>query len=155
MADGPTQHMQTVRSRRETRQRTHVVHVRMDDAELTALRERAERAGLSAGAYVRAAALGDAGVRAGRRPVAEKALLAQALGQLGRWGNNLNQLAHQANTGHVPYPVHELSMVLVQFQELRGLILQALGREDRGPGLGRRSRRHRLGGEGGPPSGLS
>lgn len=152
MADGSTQLSQPLRQR-DKRQRQQVVTLRMDDAELAALREAAERAGLSVGAYIRAATLGDAGVRAGRRPVPERALLAQVLGQLGRWGNNLNQLAHQANTGHVPYPVHELAMVLVQFQELRGLILDAMGRADHESPLGRRSRRlRRGGGEGGAPS---
>jgi hypothetical protein len=86
----------------ETRQRHHVARLRLTDAEQVELAARAERAGLTVGAYLRQQALGGSGPRARRRPHADAALLLDVLGQVGRIGSNVNQLARAANAGGWP-----------------------------------------------------
>jgi hypothetical protein len=86
----------------ETRQRNRQVLLRLTDAEHAELEARAERAGLAVNAYLRQQALGGSGPRARRRPHADAALLLQVLGQFGRIGSNVNQLARAANAGGWP-----------------------------------------------------
>lgn len=111
----------------ETRQRRRLVQVRLTDEEHAALAERAERAGLSAGAFVRAVALGAPGPRAVRRPPVEKAELARLLGQIGRVGSNVNQLARLANAGGWPGAA-ELDAMAADVAAMRAAVLSALGR---------------------------
>lgn len=86
----------------ERRQRRHVARLRLDEAEQAKLEERASAAGLSTGAYLRAAALGGAGVRARPRASVDRQLLARANADLNRVGNNINQIAHALNAGGDP-----------------------------------------------------
>lgn len=67
--------------------------------ELAILNAAAERAGLTVGAFMRKQCLGEAGPRAVRRPPVEQAALSQLLGQLGKAGSNLNQIARALNMG--------------------------------------------------------
>jgi predicted transcriptional regulator len=90
------------RSGSEKRQRTHVARIRLDDAEQGKLEELASASGLSVGAYLRAAALKSAGVRAKPRPSVDRELLARANADLNRVGNNINQIAHALNSGRDP-----------------------------------------------------
>lgn len=87
---------------------------------------RAAEAGLSVSAFIRAAALGDAGPRARRRPIVDAAALAQTHAELRRIGNNLNQIAHALNIGEtVFFPTvikahEELSIVLFEIARALG-----------------------------------
>ena len=54
---------------------------------------------MSVSAYMRHQCLGTAGPRAVRRVPVEKRALAQLLGQLGKAGGNLNQIARALNSG--------------------------------------------------------
>jgi hypothetical protein len=110
------------RSGSEKRQRTHVARIRLDDAERGKLEELASASGLSVGAYLRAAALKSAGVRAKPRPSVDRELLARANADLNRVGNNINQIAHALNIGLDPP-----SAIAEAMQELRG-VLAALRR---------------------------
>jgi hypothetical protein len=77
---------------------------------------------------MRAAALGDAGPRAVRRPPIERKELARLLGHLGKVGSNLNQLAYAFNSrGRVP-ALAELTAMRQQVGELRNALMAALGR---------------------------
>ena len=60
--------------------------------------ETAAQAGLSVGAFLRALALGSAGPRAVKRPRVEREQLARLLGEIGKLGSNVNQIARWANT---------------------------------------------------------
>jgi hypothetical protein len=111
-----------------TRQRTHYVAVRCSADEVAALAAKAERAGLSRGAYLRAVALGSPGPRAVRRPPVEKVELARLLGELGRVGSNLNQLARAANCGISP-SLPQLEAVLLEIERTAAAIMKALGRD--------------------------
>jgi hypothetical protein len=87
------------RSGSEKRQRSRLAQIRLDDAEAVKLEELASASGLSVGAYIRAAALKSAGVRAKPRPSIDRELLARTNADLNRVGNNINQIAHALNIG--------------------------------------------------------
>ena len=110
--------------------RNHFIAVRCSDTEYVSITESAMRAGLSIGAYLRAAATGDAGPRAVRRPPVEHEALARVLGQVGKIGSNVNQVAKRYNgSGLVPgFP--EILAMRRDIGELRAALLKALGRGD-------------------------
>jgi hypothetical protein len=76
--------------------KTEIVSVRMSPDELSAMRKRADDCGKCLSTYIRIVALGSI-PRARPRRIEEKAVY-----QLGKIGNNLNQLAKVANsTGRI------------------------------------------------------
>jgi hypothetical protein len=108
------------------------IAVRCTDGEHASLTAAAAQAGLSVGAYLRRAALGDIGPRARRQPSAERRDLAKALGLLGHHGSNLNQLTRIANTtGALPAEL-ALDDLAAQVRAIRDAVMQALGRETSG-----------------------
>jgi hypothetical protein len=108
------------------------IAVRCTDGEHASLTAAAAQAGLSVGAYLRRAALGDAGPRARRQPNIVHRELARALGLLGHHGSNLNQLARIANTtGMLPAEL-ALDELAAQVRAIRDAVMQALGRETSG-----------------------
>ena len=109
------------------RQRTKGAMVRLTPVESAALHDRARRAGLSTGAYLRACALGDSGPRAKRAPPLNRELLGDALASLNRVGNNLNQIAKHLNTGG--HPNHsQIADTRADLVALIEVILEAIGR---------------------------
>ena len=124
------------------KRRQRRISIGLEPLDLDAVDERAEAAGLSRAGYIRAAVLGHPGIRAVPRPPVEKAQLGQAVaqlgqavGQIGRIGNNLNQLAHQANAGRV-LPAEALGPVFADVkaatEEMRAAVaavMKALGRD--------------------------
>ena len=109
----------------DKRQRGETVTVRLTRDERDALDALASRSGLAAGAFMRAAAFGDAGPRAQRRPPIDHIALRQLLGEWGRIGNNLNQIAKHLNTGG-PVNIPELKEALAGHPDIRLAILRAL-----------------------------
>lgn len=120
----------------DKRQRGKIMAFRCFDEEFNAIAAKADKAGLSSGAFMRAAALGDAGPRAQRRPPADHKALRQLLGQAGRIGNDINQIARALNSeekANLP----ELQEALRAINDIRNGILDALGKNhgpDSGPG---------------------
>ena len=110
------------RSGSEKRQRKYVARIRLDKAEAVKLEELASASGLAVGAYLRAAGLKSAGVRAKPRPSIDRELLARANADLNRVGNNINQIAHALNIG-----LDAPSYLGEAMRELRG-VLAALRR---------------------------
>jgi len=116
----------------DKRQRGKIQPVRCTLEEFNAIAAKADKAGLSAAGFMRAAALGDAGPRAQRRPPADHKALRQILGELGRVGNNLNQIARALNAGErVRLP--ELKDALLAYIAIHDAIFAALGKKP-GPG---------------------
>jgi hypothetical protein len=109
----------------DKRQRGETVTVRLTKDERDTLDALASRSGLAAGAFMRAAAFGDAGPRAQRRPPIDHVALRQMLGQWGRIGNNLNQIAKHLNAGG-PVNIPELKEALAGHPDIRIAILRAL-----------------------------
>ena len=70
--------------------------------------------------------LGDAGIRARRKPTVEAALLAHTHVELKRIGNNLNQIAKALNSGHrvlvpeVQKAAEDCSLVMLEIMKAFG-----------------------------------
>ncbi|HVA89571.1 MAG TPA: plasmid mobilization relaxosome protein MobC [Chloroflexota bacterium] len=112
----------------DKRRRLRQSLVRWTDEEFNALAAKADKAGLAIAAFMRAAALGDAGPRAQRRPPADHKALRQILGELGRVGNNLNQIARALNAGEQAR-LPELKDALRAYMAIRDAIFEALGKK--------------------------
>jgi Bacterial mobilisation protein (MobC) len=86
----------------------------------------AAAAGLSLGAFMRAKLDGTPGPRAKRNPGPETVLLAQLLGQCGKVGSNLNQIAYRLNSdGELDFP--ELEDAIAEIRSVSAAIMRALG----------------------------
>lgn len=109
----------------DKRQRGKTVTVRLTDDEHGALESLSSRSGMALGAFMRAAAFGDSGPRAQRRPPADHQALRQILGHCGRIGNNLNQIAKHLNAGG-QLDHDELRQALKAYLDIRAAILAAL-----------------------------
>ena len=111
----------------ETRKKAFLVTSRYDEAEFAELDDAASRAGLTRASFQRVQSLATPKTRSTRRAPVERETLAKALGQLGKIGSNLIQIAHAANLGAadrllVNGAVHDLRATLP-------LLLEALGRK--------------------------
>jgi hypothetical protein len=117
----------------ERRQRNRLISLRLSDGEFNRIAARADACGLGVSGFLRASGLdGDAGPRAHRRPPADHKVLRQILGELGRVGNNINQIARALNSGDRAR-LPELPEALKVYLEVRKAILDALGKNN-GPG---------------------
>lgn len=112
----------------DKRQRDKVLRIRCLQEEFKAIAAKANKAGFSTGAFVRAALLGDAGPRARRRPVIDKQHLIRALGLHGKYGNNMNQIARSGNAGN-PLDLAALHQALKEWGEIRDALYRALGKD--------------------------
>ena len=106
------------------------VHVRCSASEHAAITSKAESAGLSVGAYLRTLAIGTAGPRAIRRPPVEREELARLLGEIGKLGSNVNQIARVVNTTGDKRAEHDLGAIAGDVQVMRSALMKALGRGD-------------------------
>jgi hypothetical protein len=112
----------------EKRVRDKVLPIRLSAEERAKIEQAAERAGLAAGSYARQTLLGAPAPRQVRRPMVEKQELARLLGELGKIGGNLNQLAKASNQGLIVYD-NEILSALGGLRVVRDAIMAALGRE--------------------------
>lgn len=106
----------------------------VNEAEKAAIEAKAEKAGLSVSGYMRALIFGKdtPQPRGAKRPVVEKELLVRVLGELGKIGSNLNQIAHVANQGRgVNHPA--LAQLVAEVVAMRQEVKAALGREAEEP----------------------
>ena len=112
----------------EKRVRDRVITIRLSEDERASIDGAAESSGLVVGSYARQVLLGAPAPRQVRRPVVERRELARLLGELGKIGGNLNQLARAANSGVLVYE-GEIDAGLRDLSEMRDAVLKALGRE--------------------------
>jgi hypothetical protein len=120
----------SARRKSEKRQRVRQVKTRMTEAEHAVFLARADKAGMASAAFLRAAAIGDAGPRAQKRVPADAAVLRQVLGHIGKTGSNLNQIARYLHTGGEAQTVlPDIREALADLIRIRGLIYDALGKE--------------------------
>lgn len=120
------------RKKSQKRQRNHQVKTNLLDDEFNAVAARARAAGLTMGGYARASMLGDAGPRAQRRLPIDAQLLRAALAQLGKYGNNMNQIAHQLNAQGEDALAADFRRALKEWAEIRDTMYEAMGRETSG-----------------------
>jgi hypothetical protein len=89
----------------------------------------AREAGMSVGAFARAVLMGSPGPRAVRKPPVQKAELARLLGELGKVGSNVNQIARAFNQHQDSPSLRELTEIKGELVAMRVAIMKALGRE--------------------------
>ena len=111
----------------ETRKKSFLVTSRYDEQEFAELEEAASRVGLTRASFQRVQSLAAPKTRSTRRAPIEREQLAKVLGQLGKVGSNLNQIAHaahldRATSGEVKSSVAEVRSLLPH-------LLAALGRK--------------------------
>ena len=112
----------------DKRQRNKRRSVRFTADEFNRIAAKADNSGLGFAAFLRAAALdGDAGPRSQRRPPADHKALRQLLGEVGRIGNNINQIARALNSGEKA-KLPALDEALRAYADIRNRILDALGK---------------------------
>ena len=111
--------------------RTPPFSIRLSETERIEINKRAEAEGLSLGGYCKWLIFG-APPRKHRRPQVDRVELARLLGEIGRVGNNLNQLARTLHvSGSVDLP--ELKESLRDLAEMRAAVMLALGYSDKEP----------------------
>ena len=104
------------------------IAVRVTNEQWGKLDTKAAARGLKIGGYLRSVALGSVGARTMKRPTVERVELARLLGELGKLGSNVNQIAKAFNsTGAFPTPP-ELSAMQTDIAALRAALIEALGR---------------------------
>ncbi len=106
--------------------------IRLSDDERAEIVRRADAAGLSIGGYWKSAVFNLPPPRKSHRPSVDRVELAKLLGQLGRVGNNINQLARTLNAeGSVEIP--ELTQALKELTDMREAVMIALGYQEKTP----------------------
>jgi hypothetical protein len=111
----------------EQRRRRRVKSVRFSPEELARLEADAARAGLTVGSYVRFVVLQAPVPRQARRPPVERELLSKALGELGKVGSNVNQIAKHLNSGR-SVPDFDIAAALAELHVAKDELMAALGR---------------------------
>ena len=115
------------RSGSETRKRQSTIQIRVTTAERQQIEDDASRSNLTIGSYARNVLLNAPIPKQGHRPPVEKKELAKLLGQIGKVGSNLNQLARTANS-YLPIESNELLKEIEALKQLRVEIKSALGK---------------------------
>lgn len=115
------------RSGSETRRKQQRITFRLSPGEQAEIEAAADRAGLTLGSYVRARVLAQPTTRAVRRPPANKAALARLLGEAGRIGSNVNQMARQLNSGRDAAALADLAAMRRALWHIRDALLLELG----------------------------
>ena len=119
------------RSGSNNRKLNRILAARFSDHEVQAIRRMAERHGQSVATLLRTTLLNiPAPARSVRRPTVEVQAVARLLGELGKIGSNINQIAKEVNIGR-RLREDSLEMALRDLGELRLACLQALGKEPR------------------------
>ena len=119
----------TPRKKSEKRQRQKQVKIRLLEDEFNAVAAKAAAAGYTPPAYFRAAALGEAGPRAQRTLPVDAQLVRLGLAQLGKYGNNMNQIAYQLNAHGETGLEADFRAALHEWGEIRDAMLAALGKD--------------------------
>ena len=114
------------RSGSEKRQRCMTLSARFNQREADAIREAADRAGVSVAALIRHAVLAAPLPRGTRRPTVNHEVAARLLGEIGKLAGSLRAAAQ---TAKVPPDDPHLSAALRDLAEMRSVCFQAMGRE--------------------------
>lgn len=113
----------------ETRKRTKILAVRVTESELAEVEALADRAELTPASYARSILLSAPAPRARRRPSVDTTEVARLLGELGKVGSNLNQIAHRLNAGTDGVGSNSIAQATEDVQAMRDACLAALGRK--------------------------
>ena len=116
----------------ENRQRKKITPIRWTTDEFNAVAAKANKSGLTFGAFIRALGLGDAGPRARRSRPINNHILVKAIGLHGKYGNNLNQIAYKLNANAQGALASDFEGALNEWAEIRDLMFQAFEMEPSG-----------------------
>lgn len=136
MTEVPTRRSRPAASKRGRKPaadpRKHFISVRCNSEEYLTITVRAARAGLTAGAFLRQRAVGSAGPGAIRRPTPRTEELSRILGQLGKIGSNLNQIAKAYNSRAIMPGLADILAARREVGEMHQAVMKALGRDHQG-----------------------
>jgi hypothetical protein len=113
----------------EKRQRNKITPIRWASDEFNAVSAKANKAGLSFGAFIRTLGLGDAGPRARRSRPINNQILVRVIGLHGKYGNNLNQIAYKLNANAQDALASDFEGALKEWEEIRDLMFEAFEME--------------------------
>lgn len=114
----------------ERREKTKIIGVRVNPVEFADLEARATTAGVSVPGFVRSQVLNEVLTKPrNAAPTLDKKLLSMILGQLGKLGNNLNQIAKRLNEGG-SVGADRVAGAMDDFEILRDELLKALLSKD-------------------------
>lgn len=102
------------KKRSEKRQRKNRKGFRLSDEELAAFIANCEAANLDGGDLFRVRCCSRRPLRVQKRRSLDEQKLAQILGQLGKWGNNLNQITAAINKAVKKSDIPEVAVILGQ-----------------------------------------
>ncbi|WP_299682810.1 plasmid mobilization relaxosome protein MobC [uncultured Roseobacter sp.] len=123
------QHDKGKSSGSETRKRQAVLRIRMTDDEFAEVEALADKAELTPASYARSILLSAPAPRARRRPSVNTQEVARLLGELGKVGSNLNQIAHHLNAGTGGAGSNSTAEAIADVRAMRDACLAALGRK--------------------------
>jgi hypothetical protein len=112
----------------DTKEKFIAVRCTLDDHAF--IGETAAQAGMSIGAFLRTLALGTAGARAVKKPLIEREQLAKLLGEIGKLGSNVNQIARWANTDKRAPDDRVLALMREDISAMRAEVMKALDHGD-------------------------
>ncbi len=112
----------------EKRQRTKIINFRVLPEEFNLFQQRCQASGISKSDYFRQKCLEGKPLRKRKVPNTDTAALLHLLGQIGRLGNNLNQIAKETNMGYTPIN-RDIEIELKELARLRNEIRKALNHD--------------------------
>jgi len=115
-----------VASGSDIRQRRTTLTARFNETEAEAIRQMADRAGVTVASFLRAAALNRSAGRATRRPTVNHETAARLLGNLGRIAEVLRAASH---AGQLDPAEPTVAAALRDIAEMRAVCFEAMGRE--------------------------
>jgi len=116
----------------EKRQRNKITPIRWASDEFNKVAAKADKAGLTFGAFIRALSLGEAGPRARRKRPINDQVLVKVLGLHGKYGSNLNQIAYKLNANAQGALASDFEGALREWAEIRDLMFEAFEMEPSG-----------------------
>lgn len=111
----------------EKRARQSHLTFRMSKEERAKLNAAAQAVGLTPGSYVRSIVLSAPIPAQGKKRPPENKEFARVLGQIGKVGGNLNQMAHRLSRGDL-VKLKEVETARLELTKIRTTLLRVLGR---------------------------
>jgi len=113
----------------EKRQRNKITPIRWAADEFNAVAAKADKSGMTFGAFIRALGLGDAGPRARRSRPLNNQILVKVIGLHGKYGSNLNQIAYKLNANAQDALASDFRGAIREWEQIRDLMFEAFEME--------------------------
>ncbi len=114
----------------ETRQRRHLLQIRLTAEEAARIADAADRAGLTSASFARERLLEGRLPRSVRQPPVDRTRLARLLALAGQIAEDLRALVRRLpEPGHTPIDAGAIEACLDTLRDLRDGVITALGRE--------------------------